>query len=255
VHNRPRQFMGECRNAFGAGAAWERADARGGGSSGGHAGTCKPGAEMIADLREEILMRAFIFRRVELIARGLGAVVILGSGNSRDSGRIREFLSRNGTHTRMSISTTDSRAFRKYLGQVKSRRGRGSRGICGGQNCSAPIDEPESERTAGGFQRRKSTSKNMRDGDHRGGRAVSGLSSAVYAAVPRVSAALVFETKAHWRQEGSSYKIENIWDFRQVIRTGACRPRTKSRRKKFRSGNDDREASREAKLRTQDLCD
>src|SRR6201981_4198804 len=48
-----------------------------------------------ADL-SEILMRAFIFRRVELIARGLGDVVLLGSGNSAGTLRIREFLSRNG---------------------------------------------------------------------------------------------------------------------------------------------------------------
>src|SRR5262245_17591646 len=43
-----------------------------------------------------IVMRAFILRRVELIARGLGDVVLLGSDHCAATLRIREFLSRNG---------------------------------------------------------------------------------------------------------------------------------------------------------------
>src|SRR5262245_48164281 len=44
----------------------------------------------------EILMRAFILRRVDLIARGLGGVVLVGSVHSPDTLRIKEFLTRNG---------------------------------------------------------------------------------------------------------------------------------------------------------------
>src|SRR5881396_683506 len=44
----------------------------------------------------EILMRAFILRRVELIARGVGDVVLLGSNHCKGTLRIREFLTRNG---------------------------------------------------------------------------------------------------------------------------------------------------------------
>jgi thioredoxin reductase (NADPH) len=44
----------------------------------------------------EILMRAFILRRVELIAHGLGDVVLIGSMHSPGSLRIKEFLTRNG---------------------------------------------------------------------------------------------------------------------------------------------------------------
>src|SRR5262245_58346682 len=43
-----------------------------------------------------IVMRAFILRRVELVARGLGDVVLLGSDHCASTLRIREFLSRNG---------------------------------------------------------------------------------------------------------------------------------------------------------------
>ena len=43
----------------------------------------------------DILMRAFILRRVELIARGLGDLVVVGSVHSADTLRIKEFLTRN----------------------------------------------------------------------------------------------------------------------------------------------------------------
>jgi thioredoxin reductase (NADPH) len=43
----------------------------------------------------EILMRAFILRRAELIARGFGDVVLVGSLHSSGAVRIKEFLTRN----------------------------------------------------------------------------------------------------------------------------------------------------------------
>ncbi len=44
----------------------------------------------------EIFMRAFILRRLELIARGVGDVVLIGSSHSLGTLRIKEFLTRNG---------------------------------------------------------------------------------------------------------------------------------------------------------------
>lgn len=44
----------------------------------------------------EIIMRAFILRRVELIAHGLGDVVLVGSDHCSGTLRVKEFLSRNG---------------------------------------------------------------------------------------------------------------------------------------------------------------
>ena len=43
----------------------------------------------------DILMRAFILRRLELIARGIGDVVLIGSRHSLGTLRIKEFLTRN----------------------------------------------------------------------------------------------------------------------------------------------------------------
>src|SRR5262249_39634328 len=44
----------------------------------------------------EILMRAFILRRLELIARDFGDVVVIGSAHDGGTLRVKEFLTRNG---------------------------------------------------------------------------------------------------------------------------------------------------------------
>jgi thioredoxin reductase (NADPH) len=44
----------------------------------------------------EILMRAFVLRRLELVAAGMGDVVLIGSTHSAGTLRIKEFLVRNG---------------------------------------------------------------------------------------------------------------------------------------------------------------
>jgi thioredoxin reductase (NADPH) len=43
----------------------------------------------------DIFLRAFILRRIELIARGIGDLVLIGSNHSLDTFRIKEFLTRN----------------------------------------------------------------------------------------------------------------------------------------------------------------
>src|SRR4029079_8608147 len=44
----------------------------------------------------EIFLRAFILRRAEIISRGIGDVVLVGSIHSPGTLRINEFLTRNG---------------------------------------------------------------------------------------------------------------------------------------------------------------
>lgn len=51
--------------------------------------------QMDAEL-SDIVMRAFISRRVELLAQGLGDATLVGSSHSADTLRIKEFLTRNG---------------------------------------------------------------------------------------------------------------------------------------------------------------
>src|SRR5882672_7446979 len=51
-----------------------------------------------------LFMRAFILRRVELIARGVSDVVLLGSSHCQGTLRVREFLTRNGhPHTMLDL--------------------------------------------------------------------------------------------------------------------------------------------------------
>src|SRR4029077_20338140 len=44
----------------------------------------------------EILMKAFIYRRAELTAHGIGDVALIGSLHSAGTLRVKEFLTRNG---------------------------------------------------------------------------------------------------------------------------------------------------------------
>jgi len=44
----------------------------------------------------EVLMRAFIHRRVAVIAQGIGDVLLIGSVGSGATLRIKQFLTRNG---------------------------------------------------------------------------------------------------------------------------------------------------------------
>ena len=54
----------------------------------------------------EILIRAFVLRRVELITANVGDTAIVGSSHSADTLRVKEFLTRNGpTPTSMSSAT------------------------------------------------------------------------------------------------------------------------------------------------------
>jgi len=44
----------------------------------------------------EVLMTAFIYRRIELVAQGIGDALLIGSGRSAATLRIKAFLTRNG---------------------------------------------------------------------------------------------------------------------------------------------------------------
>ena len=55
----------------------------------------------------EIIMRAFILRRVGLISRGQGGVVLIGPGHGGDTLRLQRFLRRNGYPHRVLDTETD----------------------------------------------------------------------------------------------------------------------------------------------------
>ena len=64
----------------------------------------------------EILMRAFILRRVALVEGGSDALVLIGSRHSGDTMRIKEFLSRNGQPFQYEDVETDPSSRRCSIG-------------------------------------------------------------------------------------------------------------------------------------------
>ena len=66
----------------------------------------------------EILMRAFILRRLELIANDMGDVVVIGSAHSAGTLRVKEFLTRNG-HPYQYVDLDRDRASQEVLDQFQ----------------------------------------------------------------------------------------------------------------------------------------
>src|SRR6202043_2289664 len=57
----------------------------------------------------EIFMRAFILRRLQLISRGQGDVILMGSRHSPNTLRLREFLTRvEHPHTYIDLDTDET---------------------------------------------------------------------------------------------------------------------------------------------------
>jgi len=160
-----------------------------------------------ADL-SEILMRAYILRRLMLIKSGFGDVVVLGSMHCGGTLRLREFLSRNGHPYTYVDLDTDSHAqdildrFNVSIKEIPVLICRGTKVLrnpkpqevadCLGLN--NPVDESQ-----------------VRDVIVIGG-GPSGLAAAVYAASEGLNV-LVIETNAPGGQAGSSSKIENYLGF------------------------------------------
>jgi len=154
----------------------------------------------------DIFMRAFILRRIELIAHGWGDVVVLGSNNSAGTLRIREFLSRNGhPYIDLDHDTGVQELLDRFHVDVSSVPVL----ICRGK---LVLRNPTNEQVADclGFN------EGIDQGHLRDviivGAGPAGLSSAVYAASEGLST-LVVETTAPGGQAGSSSKIENYLGF------------------------------------------
>ena len=63
----------------------------------------------------EILMRAFIYRRLELVAQGIGDVMLIGSMHSAATLRVRSSSRATGIHSRTSISTATRTSRRCWI--------------------------------------------------------------------------------------------------------------------------------------------
>jgi thioredoxin reductase (NADPH) len=156
----------------------------------------------------ELFMRAFILRRVDLLATTNGDAIVLGSNNSSGTLRIRDFLLRNG-HPFSFVDLDKDEGVQGLLDEFDVCIQDIPVLICRGKYV---LKNPTNEEIAAclGFNSSIDTTE-IRDVTIVGA-GPSGLSAAVYAASEGL-AALVLETKAPGGQAGSSSRIENYLGF------------------------------------------
>jgi thioredoxin reductase (NADPH) len=156
----------------------------------------------------EIFMRAFILRRVELIASGIGDVVLIGSVHSRGTLRLREFLTRNG-HPYTYIDLERDSDVQEMLDRFHVTVRDVPVVICRGD---VVLRNPTNQQVAAclGFNETIDAT-HVRDLVVVGA-GPSGLAAAVYGASEGLDV-LVLESNAPGGQAGASSKIENYLGF------------------------------------------
>jgi thioredoxin reductase (NADPH) len=156
----------------------------------------------------EILMRAFILRRVELVAAGVGNVVLVGSSNSASTLRIKEFLMRNN-HPYSYIDVERDPAVQNLLDGFHIAATEIPVVICRGE---LALRNPTNQQLTDclGFNETVDQSQ-IRDLVIVGA-GPSGLAAAVYGASEGLEV-LALETNAPGGQAGSSSSIENYLGF------------------------------------------
>jgi thioredoxin reductase (NADPH) len=157
----------------------------------------------------EIIMRAFILRRLELINQNMGIVVLLGSRYSADTLHLREFLVRNGQPYNYVDLDTDKQA-QELLDRFAVKQDEIPVVVC--SNTGNVYRNPTIQKLADGLGLNASVdSTTVRDLIIVGA-GPAGLAAAVYAASEGLDA-LVIETESPGGQAGSSSKIENYLGF------------------------------------------
>ena len=156
----------------------------------------------------EILLRAFILRRLELIKRGFGNLVLMGSRHSAQTHQLREFLSRNG-HPYTYIDLDTDASAQQTLDRFDVKASEVPVIICNGGNL---LRNPSIQTLARCLGLNSTIdAKHVRDLVIVGA-GPAGLAAAVYAASEGLDVVMV-ETSAPGGQAGSSSKIENYLGF------------------------------------------
>jgi thioredoxin reductase (NADPH) len=176
----------------------------------------------------EILMRAFIYRRLELIASGFGDVVLVGSVHSPETLRVRAFLTRNG-HPFTYIDLERDPDVQTLLDRFHVAASDVPVLICRGD---VVLRNPTNHKIAAclGFNEAIDQTK-VRDLAVVGA-GPSGLAAAVYGASEGLDV-LVLESNAPGGQAGSSSKIENYLGFPMGISGQELAGRAHSQAQKF----------------------
>ncbi len=156
----------------------------------------------------EILMRAFILRRVELIAQEIGDVVVLGSVHSAATLRTREFLTRNG-HPHSYVDLERDHGVQSFLDQFHVSAADIPVVVCRGEKV---LRNPTHREIAECLGYNDAIDQSEVRDLVIVGAGPAGLAAAVYGASEGLGV-LVLESCAPGGQAGSSSKIENYLGF------------------------------------------
>jgi thioredoxin reductase (NADPH) len=176
----------------------------------------------------EIMMRAFIVRRVELISHGFGDVVLIGSRHCAGTLRVKEFLTRNG-HPHTYIDLDRDAEVQGLLDRFHVSDKDIPVLICRGELVLRNPDNAAIAECLGLNERLDAASVHDLIVV---GAGPAGLSAAVYAASEGLDV-LVLEATAPGGQAGSSSKIENYLGFPTGISGQALAGRAYTQAQKF----------------------
>ncbi|MGA7156533.1 MAG: FAD-dependent oxidoreductase [Acidobacteriaceae bacterium] len=156
----------------------------------------------------EILFRAFVLRRLMLINRQLGNVVVVGSIHSADTLRIREFLGRNGyPHAYVDLDLDDT--CRTFLDRFAIDVSEIPIVVCNG---TMVLRNPSMAQLADCIGLNDNLGSDLLHDLIIVGAGPAGLAAAVYAASEGLDTLLI-EGHAPGGQAGTSSKIENYLGF------------------------------------------
>ena len=176
----------------------------------------------------EVLMRAFILRRVALIAGGLGDATLIGSAHSASTLRLQAFLTRNG-HPYTYVDVDRDADVQALLERFHVDVGDVPIVICRGE---IVLKNPSNEAVAECFGLNAVIDgERVRDLVVVGG-GPGGLAAAVYGASEGLDV-LVLETSAPGGQAGTSSNIENYLGFPAGISGLALAGRALAQAEKF----------------------
>jgi len=176
----------------------------------------------------EILMRAFILRRVELLTQGIGDATLVGSNHSADTLRIKEFLTRNA-HPYTYIDLERNADLQNLLDHFHIEVTDIPVVIC---RAETVLRNPTNSEIAGCLGFNEAVDQTQIHDVIIVGAGPAGLAAAVYGASEGLDV-MVLETYSPGGQAGSSSRIENYLGFPSGISGNELAGRAYTQAQKF----------------------
>ena len=176
----------------------------------------------------EIMMRAFILRRVELVTAGVGDVVLVGSNHSAGTLRIKEFLMRNG-HPYSYLDLERNQEVQNLLDGYHTAASEIPVMICRGE---IVLRNPTNQQIADCLGFNETLDQTQVHDLVIIGAGPSGLAAAVYGASEGLDV-IMLEASSPGGQAGSSSRIENYLGFPSGISGQELAARAYNQAQKF----------------------